>query len=189
MLVLYIPLMANPYSILTQILTQSLRMLNDLLYSSSRMSSFASKFISYHNVCLPLSGLTPTQAKCNNIPGQYCLRAFGTVPLVHPGPRERNRSEIHLKESAIIQYINDISIFSLSIETSDQEQLKCLFPWDSGLQSLRQRYKSQSSGLNIREYIINPGSRRYLSNKKQAIWGPSNSNTNISIPFGHVKIL
>ena len=42
---------------------------------------FASQFIHYHNICLPLSGLTSTQAKGNNIPGQYCLRSFRTAKV------------------------------------------------------------------------------------------------------------
>lgn len=145
-------------------------MLNDLLYSSSRMSSFASKFISYHNVCLPLSGLTPTQAKCNNIPGQYCLRAFGTVPHLFTQALGKEQSEIHLKESAIIQYINDISIFSLSIETSDQNTIEVLnFLGTQGYRASQTEVQISKQWIKYQRYIINPGSRQLSPNRKQAI--------------------
>ena len=38
------------------------------------MPLFVSQFILHCNICLSSSELTPTQAKCNNISGQYCLR-------------------------------------------------------------------------------------------------------------------
>ena len=65
------PLVANPY-ILVQIP-------EDAKWFTARIPFFASQFIPHHNICLPLSGLTLTQAKCNDIPGQYCLRGFGTA--------------------------------------------------------------------------------------------------------------
>ena len=82
----------------------------------------------------------------------------------------KEQSEIHLKESAIIQYINDISIFSLSIETSDQNTIEVLNVLGTqGYRASQTEVQISKQWIKYLGYIINPGSRQLSPNRKQSI--------------------
>ena len=60
-------LMINPHNILVYV-PEDAKWFIMLKGSTPRMPSIASQFTSHYNICLPLSGLTPTWARCNNTP-------------------------------------------------------------------------------------------------------------------------
>ena len=60
-------LMINPHNILVHV-PEDAKWSIMLKCSTPRMPSIASQFTSHYNICLPLSGLTPTWARCNNTP-------------------------------------------------------------------------------------------------------------------------
>ena len=82
------PPVANPCYIYQ---SRILEMPNGSLCLTSRMPSFASQFMCHLSICLPSSGLTSTWARCNNIPGQYCLKGFGTAHIRSPRLEERTK--------------------------------------------------------------------------------------------------
>ena len=82
---------------------------------------FATKqHITPHNICLPLNGLTTTQAKCNNIPGQYGVRVFW---LAHTCSQalDNNCGRYTWKNRLFNRFVHDI--------------LVCTSPWRSRIKT------------------------------------------------------
>ena len=86
--------------------------------------------------------------------------------------------EIHLKEGAILQYVDDILICSPTMEASDQNTNEAFnFHGSWGYRISQKKARISKKQIKYLGYIINPGSRQLSPDRKQAILGLSAPKT------------
>ena len=96
--------------------------------------------------------------------------------------------EIHLKEGAILQYVDDILTCSPSMEALDKNTIEVLnFLGAQGYRVSQTNAQISKQQVKYLNYIINLGSRQLSPDRKQAILGLSTLRTNTF--FGHGRIL
>ena len=140
------PLVANPYTIFTLIPEDAKWFtvfdLNDAFFYIPVHSSSQYLFA--------FEWSNPDSGQIQQYTWTVLPQGFRDSPHLFTQALGRELREIHLKEGAILQYIDDILICSPTMEASDQNTVEVLnFLGALGYRSLRQRHKSQSNKLNI----------------------------------------